>query len=153
MYIKYVLWFSSWKRAWPFIRIKNSLYPGMLSDKFGWNWPNGSGDVVNVFITVKSSLFVRDQCSWITRITHTNEFMFQQTYIYRYDKEMNRLTFFSNKPWLEIHVPTNQQNVENPRTKLIPRYLPLEKSVVPHLYQCLFSSLKDALCQFLLILV
>ena len=32
------------KRAGPFIWTSmNSLYPGMLCAKFGWNWPSGSG--------------------------------------------------------------------------------------------------------------
>ena len=26
----------------PFFKSLNSLYPRMLCDKFGWNWPNGS---------------------------------------------------------------------------------------------------------------
>ena len=30
--------------AAPFFNNLNSLYSRMLSDKFGWNWPNGSGE-------------------------------------------------------------------------------------------------------------
>ena len=39
--------YLSWKRAWPFICQWTNLnhhQPGMLSAKFGWNWPSGSGE-------------------------------------------------------------------------------------------------------------
>ena len=50
MYFRYFIIISSRKRAWPFIwKILNSHHPRMLCAKFGWNWPCGSGDFINVF--------------------------------------------------------------------------------------------------------
>ena len=40
---------SPWKSAWPFIWPNLSpLHLRMLCAKFGWNWPNGSGEDENV---------------------------------------------------------------------------------------------------------
>ena len=36
---------SPLERAWPFILTNlNTLHPGILCAKFGWNWPSGSGE-------------------------------------------------------------------------------------------------------------
>ena len=44
MHFCYFIIISPWERAWPFIWINlNPLHPKMLSAKFGWNWPSGSG--------------------------------------------------------------------------------------------------------------
>ena len=49
MYYRYFAIISLWKRTWPFIWTNlNPLHPRMLCAKFGWNWPNGSGEYENV---------------------------------------------------------------------------------------------------------
>ena len=36
---------------WPFIWINlNLLHPRMLCAKFGWNWPSGSGEILNIIL-------------------------------------------------------------------------------------------------------
>ena len=45
VYFHYFIIISPWKRAGPFIWTNlNPLHLRMLCAKFGWNWPNGSGE-------------------------------------------------------------------------------------------------------------
>ena len=45
MHFRYFIIISPWKRAGPFIWTKlNPLHSRMHCDKFGWNWPSGSGE-------------------------------------------------------------------------------------------------------------
>ena len=44
-YFHYFVMIFPWKRAWSIIWTNlNPLHPRMLSAKFGWNWPSGSGE-------------------------------------------------------------------------------------------------------------
>ena len=57
MYFHYLVIIFPWKRAGPFIWTNlNSLHARMLCDKFGWNWPTGSGNFVNVFSQFHNNL-------------------------------------------------------------------------------------------------
>ena len=51
MYFYYFEIISPWKRAESFIWTKNlnPLHSRMLCAKFGWNWPNGSGEEIFKF--------------------------------------------------------------------------------------------------------
>ena len=50
MYFLYFVIIHPWKRVGPFIWTNlNPLHPRMLCAKFCWNWPSGSGEVVNLF--------------------------------------------------------------------------------------------------------
>ena len=60
---RYFVIISPWKRAGPFIWTNlNPLHSRMLCDKFGWNWPSGSGEedfffkFVNVFSLFRNYL-------------------------------------------------------------------------------------------------
>ena len=45
VYYHHFVIISPWKKARPLIWINlNPLHPGILCVKFGWNWPNGSGE-------------------------------------------------------------------------------------------------------------
>ena len=61
--------------------------------------------------TVESSLFVGDQCSWISWFTRTNEF----TSPWTYDKVINCLTLECNKP--VTNLSTYKQTSNNLITK------------------------------------
>lgn len=64
--------------------------------------------------TVESLLFVRDQCSWISRVTINHELVFLQTY----NKVINRLTNYVSKEQISYprnNVPINQKNFDNSR--------------------------------------
>ena len=59
MYFRYFVIISAWKRVEPLIWTNlNPLHPRMHWAKFGWNWPNGSGEEDFLFLPMYYHYFV-----------------------------------------------------------------------------------------------
>ena len=137
MYFRYFVIISPWKRVGPFIWIKlNPLHPRMHCDKFGWNWPSGSGEefffnFVNVFLLFRNYLPLEKSGA-----LHLNKLSSPSP------KDALCLVWLKLAQWFWRRF-FNFVNVFS----LFHNYFLLEKSGALHLNKLAPPSPKDALCQ------
>ena len=125
-----IYWFFIWRNL-------NPLHPRMLSAKFGWNWPSGSGEedflnFINVFYLFYNYLSLEK-----VRALHLNKLESPSP------KDALCQVWLKLAQWLWRRRFFNFVSV----FYLFYNYLPLEKGRVLHLNKLESPSPKDASCQ------
>ena len=137
-YFRYIVIISPWKMVRPFIWTKlNPLHPSMLCAKFGWNWPNFSGEEDFKISSMYFCYFVI-----ISPLKRAGPFIW--TNLNPLHPRMFCAKFGWN--WLSGSGEEDFLNFVN-LFSLFLNYLHLEKGMALHLNKFESPSPKDALCQ------